>query len=105
MFKNINQAQYLWYQSQIAVDNEEKFELLREMAEHNAMFWNSEGVAEIRRSRENTFETPSNEFSEMVEDMFGRPLPNKDGEQLDDSSSVLDPYHNMDLDEVKFTPM
>jgi hypothetical protein len=103
MFENINQAQYLWYQAQLAIDDEEKFKLLREVAEHNALFWNSEGVEEVRKARENTFETPDNKFGEMVEDMFGRPLPDKDGVQS--NSNILDPYLNMDLDEIKFTPL
>ncbi len=66
------------------------------------MFWNSEGVQKIRKMRENTFETPNHKFNEMVEDMFGRPIPDKDSEE---QNTTLDPYLDMDLDEIKFTPL
>jgi hypothetical protein len=85
------------------MDNKEEYELLREVAEHNAMFWNSEGVEKIRKMRENTFETSDEQFGEMIEDIFGRPLPDKESKAFDESTK-LDPYLNMDLDEVKFTP-
>lgn len=101
-FKKINGQQYLWYNSQLAIDEEENFELLREMAEHNAMFTNPEGVNKVRESRKNTYSIPTEKFEGLVEDLFGRPIPKK-GEA--DNSSPLDPYLNMELDEIKFIPI
>lgn len=101
-FENINGNQYLWYSSQLALDEEESFELMREIAEHNAMFTNPEGVEKIRNARKNTYETPDDKFEDMVSDMFGRSIPKK-GDVGD--YTPMDPYLNMDLDEVNFTPI
>ena len=88
------------------LDIKEKYELLREVAEHNALFMNPEGVQQVRDARENSYETPEEEFNQMVKDMFGKELPREyahgepDVLRQDRCSSVID----MDLDEVKFTP-
>ena len=97
---------------QEALDEKKKFELLRDVAEHNAMFWNPEGVRQIRDSRENTFKTPDSDFHVMLKDSFGRdadlekksaPLNENDFRKKLDSKSI-DPYLDMDLDEINFIP-
>lgn len=77
---------------------EERFELLRDVAEHNAMFMNPEGVQQVRDTRDNSFETPEEDFNKLLEDMFGRNPHLEKKEQK--YSSIID----MDLDEVLFTP-
>ena len=99
------------------LDEVEKFELLRDVAEHNAMFMNPEGVRQVREAREQTFETPPEDFENMVEEMFGRKFPevnkqNKGLENIEElkrainSADKIDPINSLDieLDEVSFTP-
>lgn len=109
IFKTINNAQYIWYQIQFALDEKEKFELLRDVAEHNAMFTNPEAVEQIRNSRENTYAMNDKDFNSMIKDTFGREL------NLEDRNSNMNieelmgnkvaPYLNMELDEIKFIPI
>lgn len=109
----INDAQLIWYQLQDSLDNKDRFEMLRDIAEHNAMFMNPEGVQKVREARENTFETTDEEFDDILTNTFGRALPKVDESEKKDLSelmreaqdiSYIDPYLEMELDEVKFTP-
>lgn len=79
MFEKINGAQWLWYGAQIAADEKDEYELLRDVAEHNAMFWNAEGVEQVRNAREKTFAVSDEDFGSIIEDTFGRKvnLPDK----------------------------
>ena len=110
IFKQTNDAQYVWYQMQSAIDDEERFEFMREIAEHNAMFWNPEGVDQVRNARENTFKTSEQEFDKSLEELFGRKMPTKpqDEQQLSDEDMIQitkeNPYLDMDLDEISFIP-
>lgn len=117
MFDEINDAQLLWYQAQINLDLKEKYEMLRDVAEHNAMFSNPEGVQQVRDARENSFETPDEDFNDMLENMFGRGLPPEDDKQEADVfemlrqdkmtsqySPIIDMDLDDDLDDVSFTP-
>lgn len=114
VFQQINDAQMLWYQIQVALDEKEHFELLRDVAEHNAMFMNPEGVQQIRDSRENTYETPEEDFSSILKDTFGRDIPEVSEEDRIPFSEILkqqrrderlEDYLNMELDEVSFIPI
>ena len=108
MFENINNAQYVWYQQQLNLDDEEHFELLRDVAEHNAMFWNSEGVQKIKEARKNTYQTPKEEFDNMVKEMFGREMSDETIDPItildENRKTKSDLYLDMDLDEIKFIP-
>lgn len=108
MFEQINSAQYVWYQMQHAADKREHFEFLREIAEHNAMFWNPEGVDQVRNAREKTFRTSEKDFDNNLEELFGRSLPSENGEKLSAEdviqASKNNPYLDMDLDEINFVP-
>jgi len=97
IFEEINDVQYLWYQVQMSLDEKDSFELQREIAEHNAMFVNPEGVRKVRDARENTFETTDEEFDNILEDLFGN--------KLERSRTNVDTYLDMELDEIKFTPI
>lgn len=106
-FDGINPAQWSWYQIQHWLDEKEKYELLRDVAEHNAMFTNYEGVRQIREARENKYETSSEDFGTLVKNMFGRQLSNEEGRQFtkkDATGGDLKAYFDLELDEVKFTP-
>ena len=98
---------------QIDKDEDERYELLRDVAEHNAMFWNPEAVEQIREARKNTFTTNSEDFENAVKNLFGR-------EMIHDTPAVIDieqimcqnirqdkanPYLNMELDEINFMPI
>jgi len=98
IFEEINDVQYLWYQVQMSLDEKDSFELQREIAEHNAMFMNPEGVRKVRDARENTFETTDEDFDDMLEDIFGSKLEGK-------RENNINTYLNMELDEIKFTPI
>lgn len=84
-------------------DEIEKFELLRDIAEHNAMFQNPDGVRQVREARETTITIPDDDFEEIVKGLFGRDISlskknNKENVQEDQ----LDIYK--DFDEVEFVP-
>lgn len=89
----MNGPQALWYQAQVSLDDLERYELLRDVAEHNAMFMNPEGVQKVREARENTFGLSDEEFDKVIEENFGR-----------NSKPSNDPL-DLDLDDIKFTPI
>lgn len=102
-----------WYQIQMSLDEKDQFELLRDIAEHNAMFMNPEGVQQVRDSRENIYETPNDEFNKNLKDTFGRDISKiNENEKIDfrevlkqhANNKKIDPYLNMDLDKVDFIP-
>jgi len=121
-------AQWYWYGAQLAIDEEEKFDLLRDVAEHNAMFWNPEGVDQVRQGREHTFKTNKKEFGNVVKDLFGRDikLPDKPPAGIQQSDGFMNvfqdiqsqeterfrmrtdmdasPYLDTELDEITFVP-
>lgn len=113
-FNEINDAQLLWYQAQINLDMKEQFEMMRDIAEHNAMFTNPEGVQQVRDARDNSFETPDEDFDELLRETFGRSidLHQQDRDNIDvlemlkqdKMTSKYSDVMNMDLDDVKFTP-
>ena len=113
--------QWLWYAAQFAGDDKEQFELLRDIAEHNASFWNSEGVDQVRRAREKTFAVSDKDFAKQIEEAFGRklnmperkeggfalPPRKKEKPERPRMRSDVDAaaYLEAELDEVKFTPI
>ena len=109
----MNDVQAIWYQIQIAQDEKEKFEMLRDVAEHNAMFMNPEGVQKIRAQRDNaqSFEMTDNDFNQMLEKQFGRKVT-KNGEESQSAEELLQDvefnkmqeYLDMELDEISFIP-
>jgi hypothetical protein len=112
-FQNYNDAQLAWLQMQIELDDVEKYELLRDIAEHNAMFLNPEGVKQVREARDRTYETPAEDFENMIEEMFGRKLPSAEGNKnggIEELKKIFEPagkpidYLDIELDEVSFTP-
>lgn len=112
MFRDINENQWAWYQAQLIEDEREKHEFMRDIAEYNAMFFNPEGVQQVRDARENTYNVPDKDFGYIVKEMFGRDLPSGPDGYVDvmkllkeQEQMKLNPYLNMDLDEIKFTPM
>lgn len=112
VFMNINSAQYSWYFQQMEKDEQEKFEFMRDIAEHNAMFSNPEGVAQVRDTRKNTFATNPEDFEKSVKELFGRELKTEEVEtnleeviKNNSRQAIVNPYLNMELDEVKFTPI
>lgn len=110
----MNEAQLMWYYENTLKDEQEQFELLRDVAEHNALFWNPEAVEQVRENRKNSFVTPDEDFDQMLEETFGRRVSiSEDQKQEIDvikmlkeerESSKFDKYIDMDLDEVNFTP-
>lgn len=113
--------QWLWYAAQLAADDKEQFELLRDIAEHSASFWNPQGVEEVRRAREKAFVISDKDFAKQVEEAFGRKLriperkeplalPRLPQQQRPGRRRMRDDvdagaYLNAELDEVRFTPL
>jgi hypothetical protein len=98
-----------WYQCQLAFDEKDKFELLRDIAEHNAMFMNAEGVRQVRDGRKNTFTMKDSDFDDFVKNQFGREMSSEEELSADEfikkiSRPTVSEYLDMDLDEIKFTP-
>jgi hypothetical protein len=113
VFKDMNDAQMAWYQTQMSMDENEKWEFMRDVAEHNAMFSNPEAVRQVRESRENTYETDDKGFDGLLRDTFGRGMPDiPEDERTDlkkllrseDSTGKAKQYLGMELDEVSFMP-
>jgi DNA replication protein DnaD len=113
MFEEMTAQQALWYQIQISLDMKEQFELLRDVAEHNAMFMNPEAVQQVRDARENSFETPDEDFDSLLEETFGRSISKEENQEVvdvmemlkqDRESSKYSSVMDLDLDEVSFTP-
>jgi hypothetical protein len=109
----INDAQLAWYQLQGILDDQDNFELLRDVAEHNAMFSNPEGVQQVREARENSYEVSEEDFDTILTEAFGRPLPKVDEKEKKDLIDLMNeargtanikPYLDVELDEVTFTP-
>jgi hypothetical protein len=76
---------------------------MRDLAEHNAMFSNPEGVSQVREARENTFVTNDDDFNDFVEQTFGKKVDlNQTQNQIKIPKS--DPYLDVELDEIKFIP-
>lgn len=117
MFDSINDAQLVWYQFQLHLDKKDQFEMLRDVAEHNAMFMNPEGVQQVRDARDNSFETSDEDFSKLLENTFGRSIDlngvNKKHidpkEILEQEKAQLNSQYSdiidMDLDEIEFIPL
>lgn len=119
LFNKLSYPQWLWYSAQFAADDKENFELLRDIAEHNASFWNSEGVDQVRRAREKTFVVSDKDFSKQLEEVFGRKLnipERKEGMVLPNEVEKLErskmrenvdisAYLDTKLDEIRFIPM
>jgi len=97
MFSSMLDVQQLWYQAQLSLDEKEKYELLRDIAEHNAMFMNPEGVQSVRDARENSFSLTDEEFDQVLQENFGRRLDTP-------PEPKADPM-NLDLDDITFTPI
>lgn len=115
IFGKTNNAQYIWYEMQMTLDEKDRYELYRDMAEYNAMFSNPEGVEKMREARQNTFTTSNEDFESTLKTTFGRGIGNNDSKSEEISLEDLIrnsqrqekamPYLNMELDEIKFTPI
>lgn len=103
IFKNTNDAQWRWYNEQYMMDDEDKFEVQRDLIEYNASFSNPEAVRRVREARENTYSTDPEKFNEMVTTMFGRKL--NEGENIYKNENNVERYLNLELDEIKFIPI
>jgi hypothetical protein len=113
--------QWLWYSAQFAADDQDQFELLRDIAEYNASFWNPEGVNQVRQAREKAIVVSDKDFAKQVEETFGRKLmipEKKDGALALPFTGMEKPrrpkmredmdgnaYLDAELDEVRFTPI
>ena len=111
-FINTNQYQYIWYNLQINQDEKEQYELLRDIAEHNAMFWNADGVNQVREGRKNTFSTNPEDFEASIKEMFGRDINDESGTDNPEDfvrqnrvSEKAKAYLDMELDDISFTPI
>ena len=86
----------------------EKYELLRDIAEHNAAFQNSEGVKQVRDARENSIVIPDDAFREQVKEMFGRDIDFETGEEQGEVLETVSTTSHVDFydvfDEVEFVP-
>ena len=121
LFDRVSVPQWLWYAAQFAADDKEQFELLRDIAEHNASFWNPEGVSQVRRARETTFAVSDKDFARQVEETFGRKLgiperrerepvlpqgrAERPGRSRMRDDVDANAYLEAELDEVRFVPM
>jgi len=118
LLERISVTQWLWYAAQLAADDKEQFELMRDMAEYNASFWNPEGVDQVRKAREKTFKISDKDFARQIEETFGRKLSvpeKKEGLALPNTGKVVrrkmredldaSAYLETELDDVKFVPM
>ena len=74
MFKEITNAQWLWYYYNYAKDQEERFEINRDLVEYHASFIEPEAVRKIRNAREQSIEIADDQFMSGIETIFGRKM-------------------------------
>ena len=74
MFKEITNAQWLWYYHNFLQDRQEQFEHNRDMVEYHASFIEPESVRKIRTSREQAVEITEDQFMLGIEKIFGRKM-------------------------------
>ena len=81
---------------------------MRDVAEHNAMFTNYDGVRQVRDARQNKYEMSNEDFGSFIQSAFGRSLPQdnatKDFTEVDAAGGNLGSYLDLELDEINFTP-
>ena len=100
MFKDINDAQMLWYFYHFLEDRKEGFEHDRDMVEYQASFVEPEAVRKIREAREQSVKVPDKEFTAGIESMFGRKVNLPDAPQKGTISSVMDPQKAAQVSEA-----
>lgn len=105
VIQNTNLAQMNWYATQLNLEEEADFQEKLDLTEHNAMFFNPEGVQQVREERENSYDTNDEEFEDMVRNQFGREIPEVREEDLIGPGDLLSQEGGLDLDDVKFTPL
>lgn len=108
VFKNMNEVQLLWYYYNILEDEKEKFEMMRDLEEHNAMFSNPDGVRQVRDSRKNSIHISDDDFQSQIEKQFGREFNIGKKEEIGNieeefKNKDID-YLDVDLDEISFIP-
>lgn len=94
MFKDINQAQWLWYFHNFQKDDNEEYEYHRNFVEYLASFSEPAVVKKIRAQRDSEVVVESKDFGDVVKNIFGRALP---GEAPQNKDAVK---HNINLNEV-----
>jgi len=94
MFKDINQAQWLWYFYNFQKDDNEEYEYHRNFVEYLASFSEPAVVKKIRAQRDSEVVVESNDFGDVVKNIFGRALP---GEMPQNKDATK---HNINLNEI-----
>lgn len=95
IFEELNQAQWLWYMHNFLKDQEEEFTSRRDFIEYHASFIEPQAVNKIRESRKKAVEIDDTEFSQNIQDMFGRPLPNMKNPGIENTKS-----HSVNIGEL-----
>ena len=92
-FKNINNAQILWYFEMLERDRQDKFEWWREFVEYNASFMNPESVKKLREARDDGghFKATDN-LSEKIKEgsLFDDPIIRDIQEKYKNTNNVDD---------------
>jgi hypothetical protein len=108
MFREVSNAQWLWYLQNFYKDQEEEFERGRDMVEYHASFIEPEEVRKIRDSRERAIEIPEDKFMAGIEFLFGKPLrsvaaarPKEQELHKINLSKVLDSYNNIQKEKAQ----
>lgn len=100
MFNDMSPAQWMWYYYNSAEDENEKFELNRDLVEYHASFIEPEAVKKIREAREQKIELSNDQFNAGLERVFGRGInPSSQGSsdevQTVDVASAISNYKNL----------
>ena len=72
IFKQLSEADWLWYWYNFLEDQDESFTQKRDLVEYLASFTEPDAVRKIRESRDEAIEIPDDEFKAGIKMIFGR---------------------------------
>jgi hypothetical protein len=99
IFKELTEAEWLWYFYSFMEDEEKEFIVQRDMVEYLASFIEPEAVKKIKDARDKAVEVPEKEFMAGIKHFLGRDFdidrrPSGKIQSVDTKSAIID-YHNM----------
>lgn len=109
IFRQLSEAEWLWYWFNFLEDQDESFIQQRDMVEYLASFSEPEAVRKIRESREEAVEVPDDEFMAGIKFILGRDFntPRRKGGKIEsvDPTSAISGYKTSSQLNNKLTDM
>lgn len=93
IFDNINTAQWAWYAHMVAKDNKDHTDLMIDLIEYLASYWNAEAVQRVKESRGNERIGGVKSDDEFEKEILSEAFKNDDIVK-----AIRDKYKNTNLD-------